>query len=205
MALEAEGHFLILRKVKYGEADLIIQALSHEGEKMSFIARGALRSKKRFGGGVLEPTHHVKIVFVRSPKSELLTMKEAQLLQGFDLIRKDYDKLEFALSALAVVAHVSMEGDNHSSTLYNLLGHLLKRIETTTGTQELDVIKVQFYLKFLLQQGVLEIEDWMPPFLKLTLQESQTQDAIDSLHDIAHRRLSALEKSVRQYTQNASF
>lgn len=204
MGLESEGLFLILKKIKYGEADLIIHALSQSGEKMSFLARGALRSKKRFGGGVLEPTHHVKLTYTSSNLSDINTLKEAQLLQGFDLIRTDYDKLDFALTALSFVSQVSMEGDSNSSTLYNLLGHLLKRLESTQGAQELVVLKVQFYLKFLLQQGVLEVEEWMKPFLKVTLQETQSFQNVPSQSEMAVSHLAALEKAVRQYVKNAS-
>ncbi len=205
MGLESEGHFLILKKVKYSEADLIIHALSQSGEKMSFIARGALRSKRRFGGGVLEPTHHVKLTYNVSNKTEMHTIKEAQLLQGFELIRNDYDKLEFALTALNCVSQVSMEGDSNSSTMYNLLGHLLKRLEAVNDPTELHLLKVQFYLKFLLQQGVLEVEDWMKPFLKLAVQDTESFETLASQKQTAVARLLSLEKSVLQYAKNASF
>ncbi len=202
---ESEGHFLILKKVKYSEADLIIHALSQSGEKMSFIARGALRSKRRFGGGVLEPTHHVKLTYNVSNRTEMHTIKEAQLLQGFELIRNDYDKLDFALTALNCVSQVSMAGDSNSSTMYNLLGHLLKRLEAVTDPSELHLLKVQFYLKFLLQQGVLEVEDWMKPFLKLAVQDTESFESLASQKQTAVARLLSLEKSVLQYVKNASF
>ena len=205
MGIESEGHFLILKKIKYSEADLIIHALSQGGEKMSFMARGALRSKRRFGGGVLEPTHHVKLTYTISSNSDMHTIKEAQLLQGFELIRNDYDKLDFALSALNCVSQVSMEGDSNSATIYNLLGHLLKRLEAVNDPSQLVLIKVQFYLKFLLQQGVLEVEDWMKPFLKLTMQDTDSFATLESQKQMAVARLLSLEKSVHQYVKNASF
>ena len=205
MGIESEGHFLILKKIKYSEADLIIHALSQGGEKMSFMARGALRSKRRFGGGVLEPTHHVKLTYTISSTSDMHTIKEAQLLQGFELIRNDYDKLDFALSALNCVSQVSLEGDSNSSTIYNLLGHLLKRLEAVKNPTELSLIKTQFYLKFLLQQGVLEVEDWMKPFLKLTMQDAESFAVLESQKQTAVARLLSLEKSVHQYVKNASF
>lgn len=205
MGLETEGHFLILRKIKYSEADLIVHALSQSGEKMSFMARGALRSKRRFGGGVLEPTHHVKLTYTVSGQSDIHTIKEAQLLQGFDSIRTDYDKLDFALSALNCVAHVSMEGDSNSSTMYNLLGHLLKRLEASLQVMELNLLKIQFYLKFLLQQGVLEVEEWMKPFLKVNLQDKDASSTLSEQNSVVSARLLPLEKTVQQYIKNASF
>jgi DNA repair protein RecO (recombination protein O) len=203
VAIESEGHFLILKKIKYSEADLIIHALSQEGEKMSFLARGALRSKKRFGGGVLEPTHHVKLTYSTSPQSDMHTLKEAQLLQGFEQIRTDYDKLDFALAALNFVSQVSMEGDSNSSTMYNLLGHLLKKIETVKSPDDLVLLKVQFYLKFLLQQGVLDVEDWMRPFLKLNLQDPESFAALAAQKTVAAGRVVSLEKSVLHYVKSA--
>jgi DNA repair protein RecO (recombination protein O) len=198
VATEVEGSFLILRKIKYGEADLILHALSSDGEKMSFMARGALKSKKRFGGGILEPTHHVKLIFSISPKSDIHTLKEAQLINGFESLRLDYDRLHFALTALDFVARVSLEGDQGSESLYNLLGHLLKALEKGA---DLVTLKMQFFLKFLLQQGVLEAEDWMKPFLSVPLSENaQLKDAVVAAQD----RIGYLEKVVKNYVETAS-
>lgn len=198
MHSDNEGLFIILRKVKYGEADLILHALSSEGEKMSFLARGALKSKKRFAGGILEPLHHVKLTYSNSQKSELHTIKEAQLLQGFDNLRTDYDKLTFGLFALECVAKVSLEGDSSSSSLYNLIGHLLRQLESTN---HLSILKTQFYLKFLLQQGVLEVEDWMTPYLRVNLTES---DSLADTQKQADYQSNQIEKAVRNYIKTAT-
>ncbi len=205
MGIETEGHFLILKKIKYGEADLIIHALSREGEKMSFLARGALRSKKRFGGGILEPTHHVKLVYTTSSRSDMHSLKEAQLLNGFEPIRKDYDKLELALMSLNCVSHVSLEGDSHSASLYNLMGHLLKRLESLEDPEDLILLKVQFLLKFLLQQGVLDVEEWMRPFLKLNLNDPDSGEQLRSQKAVATEKSVPLEKLVLHYIKSASF
>lgn len=198
MHSDTQGLFFILKKVKYGEADLILHALSSEGEKMSFLARVALKSKKRFAGGVLEPLHQVKLTYTQSQKSDLHTIKEAQLLQPFESLRTDYDKLTFALLALDCVAKVSLEGDSGSSSMYNLLGHMLRQLESI---ESLALIKTQFYLKFLLQQGVLEIEDWMKPFLRLHLSEvEQLQD----YQSIAEGQWGCVEKTVLNYVKTAS-
>lgn len=198
MASELEGTFIILRKIKYAEADLIIHALSSEGEKKSFLARGALKSKKRFGGGILEPTHHVKFTYSTNLKSEMQTLKEAQLIQGFEGLRSDYDKLNFALTSLDCISKISLEGDQDSASLYNLLGHLLRTLE---NAKSFTVLKVQFFLKLMRQQGVLEVEDWMKPFLSINLGEnSQSQQ----LSVVAHDKVLYLEKVVQNYIETAA-
>lgn len=40
------GIFFILKKSKFSESDLILQALSDDGEKVAFFVKGALRSKR---------------------------------------------------------------------------------------------------------------------------------------------------------------
>lgn len=197
--MDVKQKFIILRKLRYGEADLILQALSADGEKVSFMARAALKSKKRFGGGVLEPGHFVWFTYQshHSP-GKMLTLKEASLIEDFAGIRSDYDRLEFALKAIDAVGKVSQEGDSTSAFLFNLLGHTLKALEAAPA---LEAIQLQFWLKLLLQQGVLTTEPWMTPFLKESVaqHESLQQAALTE-----KKRLPGLEMLVEQYVRHAS-
>ena len=198
MSLE-QDKFIILRKIKYSEADLILHALSHLGEKQSFIARGALKSKKRFGGGVLEPTHFVSLTYkAANEQGRLHVLQEATLIHDFAGVRKDYGRLELALHVLDCVSKVSQEGDQNSEFLFNLLGHTLKAIEISEDTL---VLKMHFYLKLLLQQGVVSPEPWMAPFLKTKMADS------NQLKDYRQRvdeELGNVEVMVRHYLEHAS-
>lgn len=196
--MEQQGSFFILKKVKYLESDLILHALSSLGEKKSFIARGALKSRKRFGGGVLEPTHQALLTYSQG-RGELNLLKEAQMIHDFSGIRRSYDTLEFALKVVECIEKVSQEGDVHSEVMYNLLGHTMKAIEKT---EHLDILKVQFFLKFFLQQGVLEPEAWMTPFLKIPIQSHME---LVSFSDEAKKQLRFLERKVDEYIHRAGF
>jgi DNA repair protein RecO (recombination protein O) len=156
----------ILRATKYSESDLILQALTKEGEKLSLIARGALKSKKRFSGGVLEPTHYVELSYQESTSGGLATLSEAQLINGFEGLRKNYEKLELALFVMETLTHASQEGDAISEGLFNLTGNSLKILEKAS---DLGNFKLHFILKVLAQQGVLEVEEWMQPYLKTNI------------------------------------
>jgi DNA repair protein RecO (recombination protein O) len=196
--LDLKNRFILLRKIRYGEADLILQALSPKGEKVSFIARAALKSKKRFGGGVLEPLHFVQVTYRPAGDGKLNTLKEASIINDFPGIRADYDRLEFSLRMLDAVGRVSQEGDSGSEFLFNLLGNGLKCVN---DAMELGPLKLQFWLKLLLQQGVLTPEPWMTPFLKSTLAENA---ALLEVAKQEERRLSALEMLVDDYLKNAT-
>jgi DNA repair protein RecO (recombination protein O) len=201
--MEVKDRFIILRKMKYGEADLIIHALSPMGERLSFIARSALRSKKRFGGGVLEPSHFVQFTYKQARSQEegrMNTLNEATLLNDFKGIRKDYDHLELALHILDCIARVSQEGDRNSEGLFNLLGNTLKALESSEDVQ---LLKMLFYLKFLSQQGVLTVESWMSPFLKVTISEvNRLTENVDA-KNAAQLHLSHIEFATQQYVKTA--
>ncbi|MEZ4873613.1 MAG: DNA repair protein RecO [Bdellovibrionales bacterium] len=154
MASVKTDRFIILKTLKYGESDLIVQALSKSGSKMGFIAKGARKSKRRFGGGILEPTHFVELTYkeglgTASEMGRLLFLQDAQLLNGFVQLRGDYDRLQMALYFVHLIEKVSLEGMDESEYAFNLLGNALKQLEVT---EHIPILKLQFELKFLLQQ-----------------------------------------------------
>jgi DNA repair protein RecO (recombination protein O) len=156
---------IVLRTIKHGEADLILHALNRQGARMAFFAKGGAKSKKRFGGGVLEPTHYVEVSYKERPdvgENPLHTLLEAQLIQGFEKLRGDYDRLQAALYFLSVTARLAQEGTIDSAEIFNLLGNALKQAESTT---EVSKLKLHFEIKLLGHQGVLPplpgAEEWM--------------------------------------------
>lgn len=164
---------IILKCTKYGEADLIVRALTQGGSQVSLLARAALKSKKRFGGGVLEPTHFVELGYSeKSAEGRLGTLDEAQLLDGFTELRKDYDRIEQALYMLESVDKVSQENDLRSPDLFNLIGNALRSLGKIENSEKsYGRFRLQFCLKLLFQQGVLEPESWMQDYLKISLAE----------------------------------
>jgi DNA repair protein RecO (recombination protein O) len=161
---------IILKRTKHGEADIIVHALNRHGARMSFFAKNAMKSRKRFQGDVLEPTHYVEVSYKERPDvvgAPLHILLEAQLVMGFDRLRENYDRLQVALYFLQVIAKVSPEGIVESREMFDLLGNALRAAETTPDAEAL---KLHFEVKVLGHQGVLPpllgAEEW----LKLPLQ-----------------------------------
>ncbi len=154
---------------------------------MSFLARGALKSRKRFGGGVLEPTHVVE--FITSQNShgrEILTVQEARLICDFRKLRESYDRVDVALKLLQSISRTGQEGDDQSADLYNLLGNSLKALEVSKEPHYVGFI---FSLKLMQQQGVLELEPWMSPFLRPPIRESENEFNLNSFLELQEQRL----------------
>ncbi|MBX2994021.1 MAG: DNA repair protein RecO [Bdellovibrionaceae bacterium] len=175
MAALEKIRFFILKRTKFSEADLILQTLTPQGGKLSCLARGALKSKKRFNGGVLEPTHFVEAVIRPSAKADgLATVEEAKLIEAFEGLRTSYDRLETALQVAQIVDKVAQPNDQNSHHLFDLLGHTLRALQTAPSTV---ATKAQFELKFLYHQGVLEVEPWMGEYLKMSLSDLASKSA----------------------------
>ncbi|MCB0422585.1 MAG: DNA repair protein RecO [Bdellovibrionales bacterium] len=166
---------IVLKKVPFGESDLIIHGLSGKGARMHFVAKGALKSRKRFGGGLLEPTRYIEVQYKDRKGGEesesLYFLLEAQNIESFDGLRLDYDRLELGLFFVQLVSKVIQEGVLEEESIFNLLGHALKQAEST---QRLDLLKLQFELKFLYQQGVLPPELVVPEILSCSIRDHES-------------------------------
>ena len=165
----------ILKVIKYGEADLIVTGLNAMGVKIPLFAKSALKSRRRFGGGVLESTHYIEATYGNTSKSfrgvskteynysmghnrNFYFLKEATLLHDFHKIRTDYDRLQLGLYMLKLVNHFCQEGLPDNAQVFHLLGNSLRVLETST---KLHKLQMAFELRLLKIQGILNEDDSM--------------------------------------------
>ncbi len=158
---------IVLRKTPYKDADLIIRGLNTQGAKVSYLAPSALKSRRRFGGGVLEPLNFIEVQIQKTGKSNssLLRLQEAQVIKEFVGLRRSYEVIQLSLSFLSLIDHLGQEGDIQGQELFNLLGHTLQYL-SQNDIVSLPNFRLHFITKVLFQQGVLQLEDWMTPYLQ---------------------------------------
>lgn len=156
---------IVLKKIKLSESDLIIHGLNSKGSRLHLIARGALRSKKRFGGGVLEPSHFIEIEYTPpGEQTQMGVLLEARVIDSFEGLKTDYDRLTTALRILDVIERSSPGGDMPGS--FDLLGNTLKSLDLGYSYER---IELHFLLKLLSIHGILEVDEWMGDFLRLPI------------------------------------
>lgn len=193
---------IIVRKHKISEADLIIHGLLADGSRLHAIARGALKSRKRFGGGILEPTHYIEglIKPSRTPDG-LAVLEDAKLLEGFTGLRSDYERLDLALRLVNSIDRSSPGGE--LAGVFNLLGHALKAL---AAGEPVARIEIQFTLKFLKLHGVLESEPWMSSYLMQPLTPIAAQTGISpaSFSEIPEFRRKDILERLKQFVATAS-
>lgn len=170
--MQSRSKAIVLRAIRYRDSDLIVHLLTDSGQLLTAMARSALKSKKRFGGGALEPTHHLDIVYQKKASEDddkMALLLEAQVIDGFDKLRSDYERLQVALDILATISKVLKPGDTEQVNIYNMLGHALKNLEKSTNPK---LIKVHLLARLLSQQGVLPHEPAFEPLLSCPMAKS---------------------------------
>lgn len=93
------AHALLLRRVEYGESDLVVTLLTDTIGRVSALARGARKSVKRFGG-VLEPMHTLHIAYDDRSGAELVVLREAKLSRARPFLVTSLDRMQAAGQAL---------------------------------------------------------------------------------------------------------
>ena len=76
---------VVLRSIRYGEADRILHLYSKTRGRIGAIAKGARRPKSRFGGR-LEPFFRLDLI-LHEGRGELLTVTNASTLDGYPRLR----------------------------------------------------------------------------------------------------------------------
>jgi len=146
---------IVLKVSKYSDSHLMVNGINQKGAKISAMAPAALKSKKRFGGGVLEPTHFIDIQYQLAKQEGMLPiLKEAQIIESFEGLRSDYDKLTLSFYFLKLIELVAQEDAQDSQALFSLLGHALKALEKA---KDLSSLKKHLEINFLNHQGSLEL------------------------------------------------
>jgi len=93
---------LVLARVSYGEADLILQVFTDLFGRVSVLARGAKKSQKRFSGA-LEPMHTLRFLVSEPKHSELLSLRESHLDRPRLHLTQKLENMEAAGHALSWV------------------------------------------------------------------------------------------------------
>ena len=140
---------ILLRRMDYGDFDVIITFFTLKRGKLSLIAKSAKKSAKRFAG-VLELFSVLEIVGSSGRSKGLPVLQEAALMQPFSGIREDFRKTAYA-SYWSELIYSWIEEDVKQVSLYRLFEHALTELDS--GNTALDVINILFQMRFLLLSG----------------------------------------------------
>ncbi|MDL2260093.1 recombination protein O N-terminal domain-containing protein [Deltaproteobacteria bacterium OttesenSCG-928-K17] len=151
---------IVLSRVNYGEADLIVTFLTRERGLVNALARYGRRSIRRFGGGLLSPGASAWYDFTFKPGSTLAFVENGE--ENPKAPRLAPEALVQSLGAFALELVKGFEApDNPAEESFNLLMRHLVRLarqipppEGIPGgraayTRSVRLISLDFYLKYL--------------------------------------------------------
>jgi len=140
---------IVLRSIRYGEADRILDLYTSDRGLVSAIAKGIRRTKSRFGAR-LEPLSCVD--FLAYEGRNLDTITQAETLSSFHRVREDLDRLK-AAGSLVSTARALSGGDEADRRVFNLLYHALDALDSREGTVDFAPVEAAFGLKLSLLAG----------------------------------------------------
>lgn len=93
-------HALVLSRVVYGEADLVVHLFTAERGRVAALARGARRSSRRFSGSI-EPMHTLDVTLAERAHAELWPLRDTALAQPRTRLTSNLDAMARAGRALS--------------------------------------------------------------------------------------------------------
>jgi len=147
-AVKSEG--IVLRSLRYGEADRILHLYTPHRGRVSAIAKGVRRARSRFGGR-LEPFFRLNLV-LHEGRSDLLTVTAAETVTPHARLREDGRALDAAARACDAVSRL-FETSDPNPPVFHLLANQLGLLEADPRAHATQANQLAFRLKLLLAGG----------------------------------------------------
>lgn len=149
MSQSIKTEAIVLRKMRYGEADSILHLYTREHGRIGAIAKGVRRSKSRFGGR-LEPFFRLDLM-LHEGRSDLSTITGASTIEGYAQLRSRAESLDSASKVGDFVLRL-FDDREQNEPAYNLLVNMLGLLESDPRASRSEV-SIAFRAKMLLASG----------------------------------------------------
>jgi DNA repair protein RecO (recombination protein O) len=143
---------VVLRSMRFGEADRILHLYTPHRGRISAIAKGVRRARSRFGGR-LEPYFRLHMV-VYDGKSDLLTVTSAETIAGHPRLRESGPALDSAARACDAVSRLFATPEPHPGVFALLCNELLLLDAGGDRSHATHANQLAFRLKLLLAAGL---------------------------------------------------
>ncbi|MFN8159790.1 MAG: DNA repair protein RecO [Solirubrobacterales bacterium] len=149
MAGKVKTEAVVLRSIRYGEADRILHLYSADRGRIGAIAKGARRPRSRFGGR-LEPFFRLDLV-LHQGRGDLATVTSAATVDPYPRLRSSGDALTAAARACDAVLRL-LDSVEPNPAAYNLLCRYLAMLDDPAAPAGLETA-IAFRLKLALAAG----------------------------------------------------
>jgi DNA repair protein RecO (recombination protein O) len=147
---------VVLRSIRYGESDRILHLFTKERGRVGAIAKGARKTRSRFGAR-LEPFTHVEVQ-LHDGRGELATVTGADLLRSHQGLPLDPYRMGVGHIGLEAVIRLFVEHDVSLEAFHALvrfLDLLDEPVAERAPAASLDPLVLAFQLKLLWLAGYM--------------------------------------------------
>jgi DNA repair protein RecO (recombination protein O) len=142
---------IVLRSIRYGEADRILHLYTAKRGRLGAIAKGARRPKSRFGGR-LEPFFRLDLL-LHEGRGELFTVTQANTVDGYPRLRSSGAALTAGARACDAVLRL-LDSAEPNPPAYNLLCRYLSLLDDPVAPRAAGLpVALAFRLKLALVAG----------------------------------------------------
>jgi DNA repair protein RecO (recombination protein O) len=143
---------VVLRSIRYGEADRILHLYSSARGRVNAIAKGVRKPRSRFGGR-LEPFFRLDLV-LHEGRGELLTVTNVATVDGYPRLRASAAALDSGARACDAVLRL-FDSSEPNVPAYNLLCRYLTMLDEPGGPGRAAGLEtaLSFRLKLALAAG----------------------------------------------------
>jgi len=142
---------IVLRSIRYGEADRILHLYSAKRGRIGAIAKGARKPRSRFGGR-LEPFFRLDML-LHEGRGELLTVTGASTVDGYPRLRSSGPALSAGARACDAVLRL-LDSAEPNPPAYNLLCRYLALLDDPAAERAAALeTALSFRLKLALAAG----------------------------------------------------
>jgi DNA repair protein RecO (recombination protein O) len=142
---------VVLRSIRYGEADRVLHLYTPRHGRLGAVAKGVRRARSRFGAR-LEPFFHLRIV-LHEGRSDLCTVTGADTIDPHGPLRDHAETLDAAARACDAVARLFETTEPHPE-VFTLLTNQLALLSADPAHAR-PANGLAFRLKLLLAAGIL--------------------------------------------------
>ncbi len=153
MAGSLRTEAIVLRSIRYGEADRVLHLYTPGYGRLGAIAKGVRRARSRFGAR-LEPFFHIRVI-LHQGRGDLHTVTSVDTVAAHASLRDHAATLDAAARACDAVSRLFETPDPHPE-VFRLLANELALLDTDAG-QARPANGLAFRLKLLLAAGILPL------------------------------------------------
>lgn len=146
---------VVLRSIRFGEADRVLHVYTLDRGRIGAVAKGVRKTTSRFGAR-LEPLSHVELM-LHPGSGELQTVTGVQLVDPHHAAREDYYRLSVGLIGAEAMLRLftEQEANERAFTAVTRFLDLLDESPHAAERPALDPLGLSFQLKLLWLSGYL--------------------------------------------------